>query len=181
MRRMAQRFALALALSALLLPHGALGDTTYSPPMTIGTSEVDGVRYTYAAPAPGAPQYAYGQEVAALVAAATRQSDFPLLEKTAEEYRSNKSRTPIGGWSLSSFYESFMPSRTGDRDKDDQALTASELKTQQWMARYPNSPTPYIVYAELLVAHGWLFRGNGYADTVTPEGWQRFGEYLAQA
>jgi hypothetical protein len=42
-----------------------------------------------------------------------------------------------------------------------------------------NDPAALVVKANWLILWAWDARGNGYADTVTPEGWRLFEERLA--
>ncbi|MDR3615948.1 MAG: DUF4034 domain-containing protein [Candidatus Obscuribacterales bacterium] len=59
---------------------------------------------------------------------------------------------------------------------------ANRLHTiSKWMKECPNSDTAKIAYANLLVAYAWKARGDGWADSVTEEGWRLMAERLAQA
>ena len=50
----------------------------------------------------------------------------------------------------------------------------------QW-TDYPNSATAHLAYARMLLSHGWSFRGSGYANTVEPQNWKPFHDYVQQA
>ena len=52
---------------------------------------------------------------------------------------------------------------------------------KKWAVAYPESPTPRIALANLYSDYAWEARGTGYADSVTPEGQQRFMERLKLA
>jgi hypothetical protein len=44
-----------------------------------------------------------------------------------------------------------------------------------------NDPVALVMKAKMLIRFAWDARGDGYADTVTPEGWRLFEERLALA
>jgi hypothetical protein len=49
------------------------------------------------------------------------------------------------------------------------------------MKAHPESITPRIALATSLHRWAWVARGNGMADTVTPEGWRLFDERIKEA
>jgi hypothetical protein len=108
------------------------------------------------------------------------RSDFARLEAMAKYYRDSGARTPAGNWKLSIFYDALSIGRYGTR-ADDALFADAEKKDLNWIAAFPHSPTPYIVYGEQLKEHGWYFRGTGYGYTVTKTGWVKFRDYLARA
>jgi hypothetical protein len=115
------------------------------------------------------------------IATAYSQSDFAKLDAMAKYYRDTGARTPAGTWKLSIFYESLAADQYSSNRSDDTALIRSEDKDLAWIAAIPKSPTPYIVYGEQLITHGWFFRGNGYSYTVSQTGFDKFYDYLARA
>jgi len=48
-------------------------------------------------------------------------------------------------------------------------------------ANRPKSSVPYLLKGECYQLYAWAARGNGMADTVTPDGWKGFAERLAVA
>jgi Domain of unknown function (DUF4034) len=52
---------------------------------------------------------------------------------------------------------------------------------QDWINSRTNSITARVAMANDLVCYAWKARGDGWADTVTEEGWRLFGERLNQA
>ena len=54
-------------------------------------------------------------------------------------------------------------------------------KIAEWRKQYPDSYGADLTEAILWRAWGWQVRGEGYASTVTPEGWKLFSEKLAHA
>jgi len=106
-------------------------------------------------------------------------SDFAALEKMADEYRKNKSRTPSGVWKLFLFYDGLT--HWLDRVHDEKLITDAEAKMDSWAAAYPQSPTPRITKSMALIRHGWFYRGHSYADKVPKEAWKPFNDYIALA
>ena len=54
-------------------------------------------------------------------------------------------------------------------------------RLEKWRAQYPQSITVYTTLAATYVNYAWQARGNGYANTVTDEGWQLFRDRIHQA
>jgi len=52
---------------------------------------------------------------------------------------------------------------------------------QDWIAQFPLSITARVAYADFFTDYAWHARGSGFADKVTKEGWQLFGERLELA
>jgi len=115
------------------------------------------------------------------VTAAFFRSDFATLEAMAKSYRESEARTPSGTWKLDLFYVALDVEPDAAHPGDDYRLKQAEKKDLAWIAADPQSPTPYIVYAEQLLSHAWSIRGGGYADKVSPDAWPKFRAYLQQA
>jgi hypothetical protein len=60
-------------------------------------------------------------------------------------------------------------------------LRELEALTLQWAGEHPKSALAHVLHASVLAAHGWSYRGGGYANTVTPEAMAQFQSYLRQA
>lgn len=101
------------------------------------------------------------------------------LDAIADQLRSQRSRVTGGGWQLRIFYDTVSPA--GWLTMTDAAWEAQIAKLQDWMKQRPASPTPRIALADAYLRYAWKARGNGYADTVTQEGWKLFGERVQQA
>lgn len=50
-----------------------------------------------------------------------------------------------------------------------------------WLKQDSSNSMPHLLYGAWSITAAWNRRGGGYADTVQPEGWKGFGEYLEQA
>jgi hypothetical protein len=102
------------------------------------------------------------------------RQDFDGLEHAADTARSNKSRFPGGPWKLYFFYDA-ISKPSGGRQASDADWNSHLALLTQWISRKPQSSTARIALAEAYLEYGRKARGNGYADTVTDEGWQRYG------
>lgn len=60
-------------------------------------------------------------------------------------------------------------------------LRELEALTLQWAGEHPRSALAHVLYAKVLVAHAWSYRGGGYARDVPPQAWKDFEEYLRRA
>lgn len=101
---------------------------------------------------------------------------FDDLERMANDYRMSKSRVPGGEWRLRLFYTALDAPQQTDKDTLDHLA-----HLEQWMKAHPESITPRIALATSLHRWAWVARGNGLANTVTPEGWRLFDERIKEA
>jgi hypothetical protein len=100
--------------------------------------------------------------------------DFAELEKLAEGERDRQLLGSTGIWRLQHFY-SYV--RTHIRaTQHDRGCQAPLPITQFWFSAYPHSPTAIIVNSIAMEETAICFRGEGYANTVSPEAWARFNE-----
>lgn len=72
-------------------------------------------------------------------------------------------------------------SRVVDNNRNEAYLQELEKLTLQWTREHPQSALAHILYAKVLVAHGWAYRGNGFVKDVPPEAWKDFENYLHRA
>ncbi len=123
----------------------------------------------------------YRNTVFAKVESLMVANDFTALTALEESYRTSRSRTMNGYWNLGLFHAK-VDSFLGDGltvEKGCLPLKADFVA--RWKAASPNSPAPIIAEASMLEAQGWCYRGNGFADTVTPEAWPKFRGALQSA
>jgi parallel beta-helix repeat protein len=104
-----------------------------------------------------------------------RSEDFDELEKTASQIRKEKRRFNNGNWQLDYFYDAFGISY-GSHPFEDNINYC-----EKWILKYPESITPRIASAVSLYQKGWSIRGRGFSNTVSPEAWEPFEQYLAKA
>jgi Domain of unknown function (DUF4034) len=101
------------------------------------------------------------------------------LDAVADQLRSQRSRFRGGAWQLRVFYGAVSPA--GPQTATDAAWETQVARLQEWMDAEPASVTPRIALADAYLAYAWKARGNGFANTVTPDGWKLFGERVALA
>jgi len=109
-----------------------------------------------------------------------RGEQFAELEGLCATYRTSKSRTSSGIWHLTVFYSGVSSAFDSSHKEQDFWLKADH-SAKKWIANDPNSATPHLAYARMLLNHGWSFRGAGYANTVEPQNWKPFFDYVQQA
>jgi hypothetical protein len=108
------------------------------------------------------------------------QEKFAELESMASEIRSRKERFPGGSWKLNSFYTGLG----GPNDGDNTPQSEWEMhinKLRKWLSQSPDSITAHVGLAEALLNYAWQARGNGFSNTVTPEGGQVYVKFSAMA
>lgn len=99
------------------------------------------------------------------------EEKFNELEQVAAVARSGRARFSTGGWKLRTFYAGLE----GPGDKaSDVEWSDYLLKMKRWVSSHPTSITAPVAQANAYLAYAWKARGNGFADTVTDDGWRLF-------
>jgi hypothetical protein len=101
------------------------------------------------------------------------KQNYEQLEKEAEEAQTTKARFPGGVWKLYVFYEALDAAGRSNKATENDWMYYQFL-TQEWMKQRPDSLTARIARAEAYLNYGGHARGDGYADTVTDDGWKLF-------
>jgi hypothetical protein len=101
------------------------------------------------------------------------------LDSIASRLRSQRLRFQGGGWQLHVLYT--IVSAPGSKAATNTEWGAKIAALKEWMRHDPSSPTPRIALADAYEHFAWKARGSGFADTVTPEGWNLFGERIQKA
>lgn len=94
--------------------------------------------------------------------------DYAGLEAMARHFRETRVRTPSGTWKLPYFYyglEDGLPIYGGDGSCHADLIAFSRA----WHKASPKDPTPIVAEAMAQQRYAECLRGNGYADTVSPE------------
>ncbi len=52
---------------------------------------------------------------------------------------------------------------------------------EQWCEEKPESSQAHSILGSFYIDYGWQYRGNGWANTVSNNGWKKFHQYVAQA
>lgn len=114
-----------------------------------------------------------------VVQAAFRYGDFTELERLYAIYGKPGVRSPLTGT------ERVKHFWMGIEKISDSSLRVTEAYyfqmdalTAKWALDHPQSMLAQLLYANSLRTHAWFFRGNGYANTVSPASWAAFGKYL---
>ena len=94
---------------------------------------------------------------------------FDDLDQMADGFRREKTRTPGGGWRLREFYGLLDAPQLTDKDSIDHLGHLAA-----WMTKRPESITARVAMATSMTRWAWVARGNGYANTVSPESFQLF-------
>ena len=108
-----------------------------------------------------------------------KQEKFTDLDCIADAARSGKTRFAGGSWKLHKFYVGLDTPRPGHPTQDDWKQHLKLVK--RWVDDNPNSVTAPVVLARSYVSYAWDARGDGYADTVSDNGWKVFHERMMKA
>jgi hypothetical protein len=121
-------------------------------------------------------------QITQIVTTSFQKDDFATLDKMATQFRTTKSRSSSGSWNLAIFYSNFRDAMyEGRRQNSDAQWQQIEGRIARWAATAPNSASAPIFLAWAQLRHGWSFRGNGSANTVTKEGWTQFSRYVSMS
>lgn len=118
---------------------------------------------------------AIAREVSALFEA----EKFDELDRMAEEFRTQESRSGSGIWKLTLFYRGLYVQY--DRPVDEAYFDKVDRLYKKWAVENPDSTVAHVGYAANLANRAWFFRGNGWARDVPKEGWKPFYGYLEKA
>ncbi|MEO6689650.1 MAG: DUF4034 domain-containing protein [Dokdonella sp.] len=107
--------------------------------------------------------------------------DFAHIENFAETARAKGLRTSSGLW-VGGFASAGIDSVANFHEvKDDAGWDRLEAIAQRWIAAYPSSATAKIAYALILQNRAWLYRGGGYANTVSTKQFAAFYKQIEKA
>jgi hypothetical protein len=105
-------------------------------------------------------------------------NQFDALDSMAGDLRASEIQTAMGTWHLLCFYDDICEI---PEPASDQAYEERINFLQDWVSHKPQSITARVALARAYKYYAWHARGNGYADTVTPEAEQFFEKRLRQA
>jgi hypothetical protein len=107
-----------------------------------------------------------------------QECKFDELETLSAKHRARDLKLDCSGLdTLNEFYDYF----NFDDSASDAYWESIAHCLEQWAQAHPESPTPLVTLGHLYLNFGWKARGNGWADTVTDQGWRLFGERLQKA
>ena len=103
--------------------------------------------------------------------------DYDGLDAFARKLRDSKESYDAGAWKFYFVYCGLdLPEEASNAD-----WTVRLAALQDWINARTNSITARVAMANDLVTYAWKARGDGFADTVTEEGWQLFNQRLNEA
>ncbi|QJD59350.1 DUF4034 domain-containing protein [Pseudomonas sp. gcc21] len=109
-----------------------------------------------------------------------QNADFAHLEALAEQYRTNRERSPSGVWKLSAL-DAGIRSMFDPSIRDPAYWAYLDDYIGDWLKQYPRSPTAHLARASMLIHQAWSYRGTGPTESVKEEDWQPFNEHIERA
>lgn len=109
--------------------------------------------------------------------AAVQRRDFVEIEKEGGALRLQKARLPEGLWKSYFYVAGLAP---GNKVSEEEFAAWFKIM-EAWAVAYPQSTLRRVALADGWTDYAWKARGTGYADTVTPEGWEKYGERIKRA
>ena len=109
-----------------------------------------------------------------------RHHQFEDIDKFADDVRQTRARFPGGGWKLFAIYDNTNEPSAGSDVTEEEWQTHLKL-FEEWIAKYPNSPTARAGYADSWVRYAWHARGAGWARDLNSTQKTLFAERLRRA
>lgn len=116
------------------------------------------------------------------VAAAFRYGDFDELERLYAIYGKAGVRSPLTGTPrVEHFWKGIGQVSDSQLRVTEAYYTQMDALTRRWSVDHPQSVIAQLLYADSLMSHAWVYRGTGFASSVSPASWAGFRKYLEQA
>jgi hypothetical protein len=113
-----------------------------------------------------------------LVADAYRWGDFAELERLYAIYGKAGVRSELTGHPrVDHFWMGIGMINDSSLRVTDDYYEQLDALTKRWALDHPRSVLAQLLYASTLETRAWVYRGNGYAHTVSPAGWAGFRKY----
>jgi hypothetical protein len=116
-------------------------------------------------------------EIRAKSLALLDSQQYDELDTLARKYRTSKECYADGIWKLKEVYEGLVP----DDNESDSRWERRLAAIREWIKAKPESITARVALADVLISYAWKARGNGYANTVSQNGWNIFRERLQES
>ena len=114
-----------------------------------------------------------------MVAVAYRVGDFTELERLYSIYGKPGVRSELTGTPrVEDFWEGISQGGNPGVGVTDAYYQQLEAQAKRWTNEHPQSVMAQLLYVQTLQWHAWAYRGDGYANTVSPAGWAGFKNYL---
>jgi hypothetical protein len=108
-----------------------------------------------------------------------KNEQYGQIDALAQQLRTQRMRFRGGAWQLNVVYGAInSPGSMTATYAEWQTLIA---QLQQWIAADQGSPTPRIALGQAYLTFAWKARGNGFSNTVSPQGWDLFNQRVASA
>jgi hypothetical protein len=107
--------------------------------------------------------------------------DFDELERRHASYQQVDQRTGAGRSKLVLFRTGLAQVFDGPDNSKDAYFAQMDALTLAWARAHPRSALAHVLHAQALLAHGWSYRGHGYANTIPPEALSDFKRYTQAA
>jgi hypothetical protein len=116
----------------------------------------------------------------ATVSSMVHAERFDALDCIGDRARANKERFPGGHWKIHELYKGL------DDPTPSQHATEEDWKDltqvlQRWVETHPKSVTARVALSWTWIRYASEARGNGYADTVSQNGWKLYEERTEKA
>jgi hypothetical protein len=103
--------------------------------------------------------------------------NFEAIDVLAAKYRKSEECYANGIWKLNEIYAALdLPEEASETEWTNHLQTLRD-----WIGARPESITPRVALAESLTSYAWKARGGGWANSVTDQGWEHFGERLKES
>lgn len=116
------------------------------------------------------------EAIAAEYNAAFDRGDFAAIEARYARAVTGKERLASGVFVSGRIVRAMLRERPVDAD-----WKPTEDKARTWTAKHPKSVAAAIALSQVYLAHGWAYRGGGYANSVSKEDFARFKGYVNRA
>ncbi len=106
------------------------------------------------------------------------REQFHDLDCAADSVRSLKQRFASGAWKLHAIYRATQEPK-GHATEGDWNIHLKRM--ERWVKADPTSITARVAWANAYVSYAWDARGDGYANSVSANGWRLFNQRMARA
>jgi hypothetical protein len=119
----------------------------------------------------------YGSVIARFL----KQEKFEQLDCLADQVRSGKERFSGGTWKIHILYEGLERPVEPPMHATSEDWNMLGQRLQRWQLARPKSITARVALAWVDINYAWEARGDGFAKTVSENGWKTFGERITEA
>jgi hypothetical protein len=111
------------------------------------------------------------------ITAMFHQSKFAELDALSESLRQKQTEIFDGTWILDAFYERLVDT---ERSHSEEYYGHEFSQLKKWNEQ-TKSVAARVALAKCYIGYAWHARGNGYADSVSEQGWKLFAQRIEQA